>query len=72
MVNWLNARGYLTGYRLTVMVIILFIACFVSIIIYVAYYRMEEMKAFYTAMVPHVTEVVGMTALVGFLVTTSD
>ena len=36
-------------------------------ILYVAYYRMEEMKAFYAAMVPLVTEGLSMIILIIFL-----
>ena len=64
VINWLNGGGYLTGYRLAAMVIILIAAFVISIILYVAYYRMEEMKAFYAAMVPLVTEAAAMTVLV--------
>ena len=70
VVIWLNSAGYLTGYRLAVMVIVLMAAFVISIILYVAYYRMEEMKAFYAAMVPLVTEAAAMIVLVGFLLTT--
>ena len=68
----LNAAGGLSESGFTIMCTVIAVAFIISIILYVAYYRMEEMKAFYTAMVPHVTEVVGTTALVGLLVTTSD
>ena len=70
VVNWLNSGGYLTGYRLAFMVIVLMAAFVISIVLYVAYYRMEEMKAFYAAMVPLVTEAAAMIVLVGFLLTT--
>ena len=70
VINWLNSGGYLTGYRLAFMVIVLMAAFVISIILYVAYYRMEEMKAFYAAMVPLVTEAAAMIVLVGFLLTT--
>ena len=36
----------------------------ISIVLYVAYYRMEEMKALYAAMVPLVTEALAMAAMV--------
>ena len=68
VINWLNARGYLTGFRLAVMVIVLILAFVISIILYVAYYRMEEIKAFYAAMVPLVTEAAAMIVLVVLLV----
>ena len=70
VVNWLNSGGFLTGYRLAVMVIVLMAAFVISIVLYVAYYRMEEMKAFYAAMVPLVTEATAMIVLVGLLMTT--
>lgn len=70
VINWLNSGGYLTGYRLAVMVIVLMAAFVISIVLYVAYYRMEEMKAFYAAMVPLMTEAAAMIILVGLLVTT--
>ena len=35
----------------------------ISMVLYVAYYRMEEMKAFYAAMVPLVTEAAAMITL---------
>jgi hypothetical protein len=43
-------------------------AFLISIVLYVAYYRMEEMKAFYAAMVPLVTEAVTMGVLVGIVI----
>ena len=65
VVNWLNAGGYLTGSRLVIMVVVLILAFVISIILYVVYYRMEEIKAFYAAMVPLVTEAAAMIVLVG-------
>jgi hypothetical protein len=38
-------------------------AVVVSMILYVLYYRMEEMKAFYAAMVPLITEATSMAAV---------
>ena len=40
-------------------------AFLISIVLYVAYYRMEEMMAFYAAMVPLVTEGLAMGAIIG-------
>ncbi len=37
----------------------------VSIVLYVAYYRMEEMKAFYAAMVPLITEAAASAVVLG-------
>ena len=39
----------------------------VGMVLYVAYYRMDEMKAFYAAMVPLVTEAVTMAVVVGMV-----
>ena len=52
VVNSLNASGALSDGRTPVMICVLALAFAVSLILYVAYYRMEEMKAFYAAMVP--------------------
>ena len=47
---------------------IVIIAVFIlDIVLYVAYYRMEEMKASYAAMIPLVTEGVSMGILVVLL-----
>ena len=40
----------------------------ISMILYVAYYKMEEMKAFYAAMVPLVTEAAAMAMMVAAMV----
>lgn len=37
------------------------------IVLYVAYYRMEEMKAFFTAMIPLIAAEVFMVTLVGMV-----
>ena len=43
------------------------VAFLISIVLYVAYYRMDEMKAFYAAMVPLITEAVAMGILTGIV-----
>ena len=43
---------------------IIAVAFVISMVLYVAYYRMEEMRAFYIAMVPLVTEALSMGILV--------
>ena len=43
-------------------------AFLISMILYVAYYRMDENKAFYAAMVPLVTEAASMAAIVAMAV----
>ncbi len=47
--------------------IVIAMAFLISMILYVAYYRMEEMKAFYAAMVPLVTEAAAMAVLIGIV-----
>ena len=48
----LNAAGGLTERGFAFMCAVITVAFIISIILYVAYYRMEEMRAFYAAMVP--------------------
>ena len=67
-IDVLNATGNLSATRFSIMSAILAIAFIVSIVLYVAYYRMEEMKAFYAAMVPLVAAEVSMICLVGMAV----
>ena len=64
VITRLDAAGYMGRYGFFVMCIVLALAFAVSIVLYVAYYRMEEMKAFYAAMVPLVTEAVSMVILI--------
>ena len=35
--------------------------------LYVAYYRMEEMRAFYAAMIPLVVDAIAMSAMIGIV-----
>lgn len=67
VINRLNAAGYLTDREFYLQFLVIAIAVIISLILYVAYYRMDEMKAFYAAMVPLVTEAVAMTTLIGVL-----
>ena len=67
VINRLNAAGYLSEGKFFAICIVIAIAFLVSMVLYVAYYRMEEMKAFYAAMVPLITESVAMAMLVGML-----
>ena len=64
VINQLNADGTLgeTGYE--IMCGVIAAAFIISMVLYVAYYRMEEMKAFYAAMIPLVTEGAAMAVLV--------
>lgn len=64
VINRLYAAGALSGTGFAVMCIVLAAAFLISMILYVAYYRMEEMKAFYAAMVPLITEAAAMAVLV--------
>ena len=48
----LNAAGGLPERGFTFMCVVIAFAFIISVILYVAYYRMEEMRAFYAAMVP--------------------
>ena len=59
----LYAAGALSGSSLLTVCAVLAAAFLISIVLYVAYYRMEEMKAFYAAMVPLVTEAAAMLVL---------
>ena len=65
MINRLNAGGFLTDSRFIFMCIVIATAFIISMVLYVAYYSMEEMKAFYAAMVPLITEAVTMGILIG-------
>ena len=64
VINQLNADGTLGEIGFTIMCVIIAAAFIISMILYVAYYKMEEMKAFYAAMVPLVTEGAAMVVLV--------
>ena len=65
VVNRLLAAGRLSDGGFRAMCAVIAAAFAVSIICYVAYYRMDEMKAFYAAMVPLVTEGMSMAVLTG-------
>ena len=67
VINQLNAAGCLSDGRYVFMCIVIAAAFIISMALYVAYYRMEEMKAFYAAMVPLVTEGAAMAVLIGIL-----
>ena len=69
VINRLNAAGILSGKSFVVMCIVIATAFLISMVLYVAYYRMEEMKAFYAAMVPLITEAVSMAVLIWMMLT---
>jgi hypothetical protein len=68
VINALNASSKLSDPRFYVMLAVIAAAFIISMILYVLYYRMEEMKAFYAAMLPLITEAVSMTVLVLLMV----
>ena len=67
LLNRLAGSGILTGSKLVAIYIVIILAFIISMILYVAYYRMEEMKAFYSAMIPLITEGLSMGVLVWML-----
>ena len=69
VINRLYAGGFLSGREFAVMCAVIAAAFLISMVLYVAYYWMEEMKAFYAAMVPLITEGASMAVLVGMLLT---
>ena len=64
VINQLNADGTLGEAGYVIMCGVIAAAFIISMVLYVAYYRMEEMKAFYAAMIPLVTEGAAMAVLV--------
>ena len=68
VVNRLNAAGFLMDQEFYLQGIVIAVAVLISLVLYAAYYRMEDMKAFYAAMVPLITEGLAMAVLVGMLV----
>ncbi len=68
VLNNLSGSEILTGTRLISMYVVIALAFAISMVLYVAYYRMEEMRAFYAAMVPLITEGASMAVLVVMLI----
>ena len=64
VISRLAATGVLNNAGFVIMCLVIATAFVISMVLYVAYYRMEEMKAFYAAMVPLVTEGLSMAVLV--------
>lgn len=60
VISSLNGAGRLTGPEFWILLLIVAVALIISMVLYVQYYRMEEMRAFYAAMVPLITEAVSM------------
>ena len=65
VISRLDAAGMLPGNGFRILCLVIAAAFAVSLVLYVAYYRMEEMKAFYAAMVPLITEAASMAILIG-------
>ena len=65
VINRLYAGGFLPGNGFLFLCAVIMAAFAFSMVLYIAYYRMEEMKAFYAAMLPLVTEAVAMAVLIG-------
>lgn len=63
VISSLNAAGRMTGGGFWLMICVIAAAVIISLVMYVLYYRMEEMRAFHAAMIPLVTEGISMIAL---------
>ena len=68
VINRLNAAGALTAGRFQFMCFVIAAAFLISMILYVAYYKMEEMSAFYAAMIPLITEGTAMAVLIAAVI----
>ena len=71
VINRLCAGGFLSGSVFMFLCAVVMAAFAFSMILYIAYYRMEEMTAFYAAMLPLVTEAAAMAVLIGSALTLS-
>ena len=69
VITRLDAAGLLGRSGFFVLCLVVAVAVIISMVLYVAYYRMEEMKAFYAAMVPLITEAVAMIILIAMVAT---
>lgn len=63
VINVLNAAGTFSDAKFFVSCGIIAAAFVISMVLYVLYYRMEPMRAFYAAMVPLITEAVSMAVM---------
>ena len=68
LLNRLSGSGMLFGTKLVTVYVSITLAFVISMILYVAYYRMEDNAAFYSAMVPLVTEAASMGVLIVMLI----
>lgn len=64
VIGSLNGAGRLSDPRFWILLAVIIAAFVISMVLYVLYYRMEPMKAFYAAMVPLITEGVSMIAVI--------
>ena len=67
VINRLFAGGFLANTGFLILCTGIAAAFFISIVLYVAYYRMEELKAFYAAMAPLVTEAAAMGLIISIV-----
>ena len=63
----LYAIGSFSSKSFSAVTVIIAIAFLIGIVLYVAYYRMEEMRAFYAAMIPLVVDAAAMVAMIGIV-----
>lgn len=68
VVDRLYSAGGIEAGGLWVAILAIVAAFLISIVLYVAYYRMEQMRAFYAAMVPLVTEALAMAVVLAVAV----
>ncbi len=68
LLNRLSGSGMLSGTKLVTVYVSIALAFVISMILYVAYYRMEDNAAFYSAMAPLVTEAASMGVLIVMLI----
>lgn len=64
VISSLNGAGHLSDIRFWILLAVIIVAFLISMVLYVLYYRMEPMKAFYAAMVPLITEGVSMIVVI--------
>lgn len=69
VISSLNGAGRLSDTRFWILAVVVAIAFTISIVLYVLYYRMKPMKAFYAAMVPLITEAVSMGVITAVVLT---
>ena len=64
VIDRLYAIGAFDGTGFIAMCVVVAAAFLIGIVLYVAYYRMEEMRAFYAAMVPLIVDAISMAVIV--------